>query len=98
MELAGTRATYAVGLDKRSPLVSAEPGEPFPEGAPWPNFWARFTPAYVAEIRAFVEVARGERPSPCTVEDAVEAFYVAEAADRSLRERRRVAVDEVRFA
>jgi predicted dehydrogenase len=98
MELAGTRATYAVGLDGRSPLVSAEPGEAFPEGAPWPNFWTRFTPAYVAEIRAFVEVARGERPSPCTVEDAVEAFYVAEAADRSLREKRRVAVDEVRFA
>lgn len=96
MELAGNRATYSVGLDERLPLVSAETGVAFPSGEPWPNFWERFTPAYVAELQAFVEVAAGQRPSPCTVADALEALYVAEAAELSRAEGRWVEVAEVR--
>jgi myo-inositol 2-dehydrogenase / D-chiro-inositol 1-dehydrogenase len=94
MELAGTRATYAVGLDERTPITSAE-GASFPEGDPWPNFWVRFTPAYVAEINAFVGVVKGEAESPCTIEDALAALYVAEAADLSMHEGRRVEIAEV---
>lgn len=96
MEVAGTRATMAVGLDDRSPLRSAEPGVSFPHDPAWPGFWDRFTPAYGAEMTAFVAMARGERPSPCTVDEALEALYVAEAADLSRREHRPVTVAEVR--
>jgi myo-inositol 2-dehydrogenase/D-chiro-inositol 1-dehydrogenase len=94
-ELAGTKATYAVGLDARAPLRSAEPGVLFPKDPPHPNFWERFAPAYAAEINAFVEVLKGA-PSPCTVEEALEALYVAEAATLSRLEQRRVTVEEVR--
>jgi myo-inositol 2-dehydrogenase / D-chiro-inositol 1-dehydrogenase len=96
MELAGTEATYVVGLDERSPWTSAEREVSFPDGDPWPNFWVRFTPAYVDELNAFVEVAKGAAASPCTVSDALQALYVAEAAELSRAERRRVEVEEVR--
>lgn len=96
MELAGTEATYVVGLDQRTPVTSAEPDIEFPTGAPWPNFWERFTPAYVAEMNAFVELAKGGGTSPCTVQDALEALYVAEAAELSRAEGRRVELAEVR--
>ncbi len=97
MEVAGTLGTWAVGLDEHTPLASAEPGVEFPAGPPWPNFWVRFHAAYVAELNAFVDVARGRRQSPCTVHDALEAFYVAEAATRSRLEHRPVRVAEVRL-
>lgn len=90
MELAGTRSTMVVGLDERSPLRSAEPGVQFPGGPPWPGFWDRFAPAYAAQMNAFVAMARGEIPSPCTVDDALAALYVAEAAEVSRREHRPV--------
>jgi myo-inositol 2-dehydrogenase/D-chiro-inositol 1-dehydrogenase len=95
MELAGTDDTYVVGLSERSPFTSAEQNVSFPGGERWPNYWVRFTPAYVAEMNAFVEVVKGEIASPCTVEDGLAAFYVAEAADLSMREGRRVEVAEV---
>lgn len=95
MELAGTKGTYAVGVSDRMPITSAEHGVTFPDGDPWPNFWVRFTPAYVAEMNAFVEVASGAISSPCTVEDALAALYIAEAADLSMRQGRRVEVEEV---
>lgn len=98
MELAGTVATWVVGLDERAPLVSAERGVEFPSDTPWSNFWARWTPAYVAEINAFVDLALGRRDSPCPVEDALEAFYVSEAATRSRLEHRPVSLAEVRAA
>lgn len=96
MELAGTTATWVVGLDGHVPLVSAEEGVDFPGGTPWPNFWGRWTAAYVAEMNAFVELALGRRESACPVEDALEAFYVSEAATLSRSEHRPVAVAEVR--
>ncbi len=96
MEVAGTDGTLVVGLDERAALRSAESGVEFPSGAPNPTFWERFADAYVAEINAFVEVVRGERPSPCSVEEALEALYVAEAATRSRLEGRRVEIAEVR--
>jgi predicted dehydrogenase len=96
MELAGTSATWAVGLDERSALVSAEAGVDFPGGEPYATFWFRWLPAYRAEISAFIDLALERRESPCTVEDALEAFYVAEAAEVSRREHRLVRVDEVR--
>lgn len=96
MELAGTRATIAVGLDERTPLRSCEPAVAWPNGPSWTGFLDRFAPAYVSELHEFVEVALGRRPSRCTGADSLEALYVAAAADRSLAEGRAVAIDEVR--
>jgi myo-inositol 2-dehydrogenase/D-chiro-inositol 1-dehydrogenase len=90
MELAGTRRTQAVGLSPRAPLHSAE-GAPSPQD-PWPDFVTRFETAYRNEIDGFLTSEK----SLCTIEDALEALYVAEAADLSLRERRTVEVAEVR--
>jgi predicted dehydrogenase len=96
MELACTGGTMVVGLGERTPMRSAEEGVTFPDGEPWPNYWHRFLPAYVAEIEAFVEFAAGERDNPCSVAEALEAFFVAEAATRSRQQHRAVRVDEVR--
>ena len=48
----------------------------------------RFLPAYRAELTAFADVARGQRPSPCTVLDAMQAFRIAEACELSRHEGR----------
>lgn len=96
MELAGTVGNRTVGLDDRVPLTSAEPSESFPAGAPWPNFQERFAGAYAAELRMFVSVAAGTAASPCTPRDALEALFIAEAAERSRAEARVVSLDEVR--
>ena len=96
MELAGTEATWVVGLDQRAALVSAEAGVDFPTDTPWPHFWARWTPAYVAEMNAFIDLAAGRRDSPCPAGEALEAFLVCEAASRSRLEHRPVLVAEVR--
>ncbi|GAA3021724.1 Gfo/Idh/MocA family oxidoreductase [Streptosporangium longisporum] len=93
MELAGTRATWAVGLGDRTPLRSAEGFGP--DGKPWPDFQARFEDAYVAEMSAFLAAARGERESPCTVADALAALHIAEAAELSRHEGRPVRLPEV---
>jgi myo-inositol 2-dehydrogenase/D-chiro-inositol 1-dehydrogenase len=100
MELAGTLATFAVGLDDRVPLTSAEPsaanpGE-FPPGEPWPDFGARFEAAYVAEIDAFLGSVRDGGQSLCTVRDALAALRIAEAAELSRAAGRPVRVTEVR--
>jgi myo-inositol 2-dehydrogenase/D-chiro-inositol 1-dehydrogenase len=95
MELAGTEDTTVVGLGDRSPLRSAEPGTEFPLGPRWVLFSDRFRAAYAAEIAAFIDMAAGRRESPCTVREALAAAYIAEAADRSLREGRAVDVQQV---
>ncbi|MEW2514219.1 Gfo/Idh/MocA family oxidoreductase [Streptomyces sp. NPDC046870] len=95
MELAGERDTVVVGLDDRTPLASTEPTGPPPADKPWTGFLERFGPAYEAELNAFVEVVRGERPNPCDGREALQALRVAEACERSRRERRPVALAEV---
>lgn len=94
-ELFGASDSIAVGWGPRTPLRSVEPGVPPPAGPAWPNFLDRFPDAYADELRAFVRVARGEIPSPCTARDGVEALRVAEAATRSLHEHRPVTLAEI---
>jgi myo-inositol 2-dehydrogenase/D-chiro-inositol 1-dehydrogenase len=89
MELAGTKGTQAVGLGPRAPLRSAEGLQP--PDTPWPDFVTRFGAAYTAEIDAFLRDGEGL----CSIEDALAALYVAEAADLSLRQGRPVEVAEV---
>ncbi|MFD6023756.1 Gfo/Idh/MocA family protein [Streptomyces griseoluteus] len=96
MELLGFADSLAVGLDDRLPIRSAEPGVIFPSGTPHDFFMDRFTDAYRAELTAFTEVVAGTRPSPCTVEEALEAGWIAEACTLSLREHRPVPLAEVR--
>ncbi|MER6674028.1 Gfo/Idh/MocA family oxidoreductase [Streptomyces sp. NPDC000983] len=96
MEIHGFADSIAVGLEDRLPLRSVEPGATFPAGTPHDFFMDRFAAAYRAELTAFTEVVAGTRPSPCTVAEALEAGWIAEACTLSLREHRPVTVGEVR--
>ncbi|GGY98570.1 dehydrogenase [Streptomyces nitrosporeus] len=95
MELAGDLGQVTVGLDHRTPLTSAEPQGPPAPAAPWPGFLERFGPAYEAELDAFVRVVRGELANPCDGREALQALRIAEACERSRRERRPVRLAEV---
>jgi myo-inositol 2-dehydrogenase/D-chiro-inositol 1-dehydrogenase len=96
MEVHGSEDSIAAGLDERLPLRSAQPGVTFPGGTPYVFFMDRFAAAFRASLAAFTEVIAGTRPSPCTIEDALETGWVAEAATLSLAEHRPVRIDEVR--
>ncbi|SFB05214.1 myo-inositol 2-dehydrogenase / D-chiro-inositol 1-dehydrogenase [Amycolatopsis marina] len=96
LEIMGSRRSIAVGLDERMPLRSAEAGVGWPSGPAYATFIERFQPAYVAELRAFVDSVRGAPTQACTVADALEAGYVAEACELSRREHRPVPLAEVR--
>ncbi|WP_445525328.1 Gfo/Idh/MocA family protein [Streptomyces cyslabdanicus] len=98
MELHGFEDSIAVGLDDKLPVRSVEPGVTFPAGTPHDFFMDRFAAAYRAELTAFTEVVAGRLPSPCTVADALEAGWIAEACTLSLHEHRPVRVEEVRTA
>ncbi|MFF0278559.1 Gfo/Idh/MocA family oxidoreductase [Streptomyces sp. NPDC004330] len=95
MELAGDLDQIAVGLDDRTPLTSVEPWAPAPPGKPWSGFLERFAPAYEAELDAFVRLVRGEAPNPCDGREALAALRIAEACERSRRERRPVRVADI---
>ena len=96
LELHGSRDSIAVGLDDGLPLRSVEPGITFPAGPPHSFFMDRLAPAFRAELAAFTALVAGEQPSPCTVTDAMEAGWIAEAATRSRLEHRPVRLEEVR--
>lgn len=104
LEACGSRDSVVAGLDDRTPLRRAEagsgragPGRGDAAG-PYQSFLDRFRDAYLAELRAFTEMAAGRIASPCTAAEALEALLVAEAADLSRREHRPVRVEEVRDA
>ena len=86
LEVHGTRDSLAAGLGPGLPLRSAEPGVSFPDGKPFTFFMDRLAGAFRAELAAFTEVVAGQRASPCTVADAIETGWVAEACTLSLRE------------
>jgi myo-inositol 2-dehydrogenase / D-chiro-inositol 1-dehydrogenase len=98
LELHGMKDGIAVRLEDKLPLRSVEPGTAFPAGTPHHFFMDRFAGAYRAELTAFTDVVAGRNPSPCTVADAVEASWIAEACTLSLAEHRPVRLDEVRQA
>lgn len=95
MELSGELDQISTGLDDRTPIASAEPHGPPPATKPWSGFLERFAPAYEAELAAFVRLVRGEGPNPCDGREALAAFRVAEACERSRRERRPVSMEEL---
>jgi myo-inositol 2-dehydrogenase/D-chiro-inositol 1-dehydrogenase len=95
LELFGGGDSVVVGWDARTPIHSLEAGMPPAPDNPYTLFLDRFDAAYRRELAAFVDLARGGGPSPCTVEDAEIALRVAVACDVSRREHRPVRVDEV---
>jgi myo-inositol 2-dehydrogenase / D-chiro-inositol 1-dehydrogenase len=96
LELLGSVGSVCAGLDDAMALRPAGPGQAFPGGPAHRDFIARFGDAYVAELAAFIGMAAGQSASPCTLEDALEAFYVAEACELSRHRQQPVLVDEVR--
>ena len=96
LEVHGSAGTIAVGIDDRSPIRSAEPGVSWPPDPPYDAFAARFEGAYRQELTDFLAHVRGEIPNPCPAGDALEALYVAEAAQLSRDSGRVVLISEVR--
>lgn len=96
LEVCGSEGTRVVGLDDHAPLPTAEEELSWRRAEPYGTFMERFRDAYAAELGAFVDVAAGRTESPCTVGDALEALYVAEACDLSRRTGEPVAVADVR--
>ena len=90
LEVCGSAGTVVAGLDEHAPLGQASGRKAYQ------GFADRFRDAYAAELSAFLDVAAGKEPSPCTGAEALEALLVAEAADLSRREGRPVTVEEVR--
>jgi myo-inositol 2-dehydrogenase/D-chiro-inositol 1-dehydrogenase len=94
-ELFGSRDSVSVGLGPHTPMRSVEPDVPPPAGPAWADFVVRFGQAYRDELGVFLEVVRGDVPSPCTAADGLAALRVAEAATLSLHEHRPVRVEEI---
>jgi myo-inositol 2-dehydrogenase/D-chiro-inositol 1-dehydrogenase len=95
MEIIGSKDAVTVGLGPNTPLRSLEADAPPMPGPAWSTFLTRFEPAYRAELLAFLRVARGEIPSPCTARDGLEAMRVSVAASRSRMEHRPVRLAEI---
>ncbi|HEV2374055.1 MAG TPA: Gfo/Idh/MocA family oxidoreductase [Streptosporangiaceae bacterium] len=96
LEVLGSLGSISAGLDDRVPLRSAETGVGFPAGRPYPGFTERFRSAYEAELAAFLDLAAGGSPEHPTMEDALEAFYIAEACEVSRARHEPVRLAEVR--
>ena len=55
----------------------------------------RFHQAYVDEMTAFTDLIGGRIETPCSVQEALRSFLVAEACDLSRRKGRPVRMEEV---
>lgn len=95
MEVMGSRGSIGVGLDASLALDSAEGEHGSPSGPRHHSFMDRFAAAYRAELTEFVRLTAAGGGSSCTVRDALEAFRIAEACDRSRREGRVVQLAEI---
>ncbi len=96
LELHGSQDSIAAGVEPKWPIRSTEPGATFPDGEPHYFFMDRFAAAFRKELAAFTEVVAGTIPSPCTVADAVEVGWIAEAATQSRQQHRPVRMSELR--
>jgi myo-inositol 2-dehydrogenase/D-chiro-inositol 1-dehydrogenase len=95
LEVHGTKAAVAAGLDEGLPIQSTAAGVTWPAGPPHGFFMDRLAEAFRIELATFCEVAARRAPSPCTIEDAIGTAWVAEAATVSAREHRPVKIEEV---
>jgi myo-inositol 2-dehydrogenase / D-chiro-inositol 1-dehydrogenase len=98
LEAHGSDDSVVAGWDQGAPVRNSDPRSDFPAGPPHRFFMDRFADAFRAELAAFVDVAAGLAAPACTVADAVEVAWIAEAATASLRRRVPVRIDEVKTA
>jgi myo-inositol 2-dehydrogenase / D-chiro-inositol 1-dehydrogenase len=96
LEVHGFHDTVVAGWDQGAPVRNVDPSNEFPAGPAHHFFMDRFTDAFRAELAAFVDVVNDNAVPACTVADAVEVAWLAEAATESLKRRVPVRVDEVR--
>jgi len=94
VELIAERAHLTMGLSPRTPTRQLD--WPDTAGDPWPGYLERYESAYRNELVSFLAAARGERPPASSVRDGHEALRLAVAATRAYRERRTVAMTEIR--
>ncbi len=95
LEVHGSDDAVAAGLDDGLPLRSTQPGVHWPAGPPHTFFMDRLAEAFRRELAAFCDVAAGTTASPCTLADAMQTAWVAEAATRSAAEHRPVRIDQI---
>ena len=107
LEALGSKDSICVGLDDRTPLRSVETmrsvettrsvGErvDFPSAMAYTDFMERFHQAYVDELVAFTDLVAGRIETPCSVDESLHAFLIAQACDLSRRQGRPVRMTEV---
>jgi myo-inositol 2-dehydrogenase/D-chiro-inositol 1-dehydrogenase len=95
LEVHGSDDSVVAGWDQGVPIRNMDPRNDFPAGPSHRFFMDRFADAFRTELAAFVDVTAGTAAPACTVADAVEVAWIAEAATESLRRRRPVALAEV---
>jgi len=98
LEVHGSDDSVAAGWDHGAPLQNTDPRNDFPAGPPHRFFMDRFADAFRAELAAFVDVTAGRATPACTVADAAEVAWIAEAATASLLRRLPVSIEEVKSA
>jgi myo-inositol 2-dehydrogenase/D-chiro-inositol 1-dehydrogenase len=91
IEVYGSEGSVAAGLDDRTP---AHPRHTSSRPA-YRSYLDRFGEAYGEEISAFVTAATDGGENRCTWRDAYAGLQIAVCAERSLRDRRQVALHEV---
>jgi len=85
-ELVGSRDHVAVGWSKRTPVRSVERDSMTVGSKPWSSWQTRFEEAYRSELAGFLEAVAGGADFGATVQDAVAAHRIAEAARQSLEQ------------
>lgn len=98
LEVHGSDDSVVAGWDHGAPMRNTDPRNDFPAGPPHRFFMDRFAAAFRAELCAFVGVTAGLEIPACTVADAVEVAWIAEAATASLQRRVPVSIQEVTSA
>src|SRR5882762_9337020 len=96
LEVHGFHDTVVAGWDQGAPVRNVDPDNEFPGGPAHHFFMDRFTDAFRAELTAFVDVVNGIAAPACTVADAVEVAWLAEAATESLQRGVPVRIEDVR--
>jgi myo-inositol 2-dehydrogenase/D-chiro-inositol 1-dehydrogenase len=96
LEVHGFHDTVVAGWDQGAPVRNVDPDNEFPAGPAHHFFMDRFTDAFRAELSAFVDVVNGTAAPACTVADAVEVAWLAEAATESLQRGVPVRIEDVR--
>ncbi len=98
LEVHGSDDSVVAGWDQGAPMRNTDPRNDFPAGPPHRFFMDRFADAFRAELAAFVDMTMGRATPACTVADAVEVAWIAEAATVSLQRRQPVSIEEVKPA